>query len=289
MEDVGKTLGWAGATRFCALSAAQNFVGSLPPAPSPSGPCFARVQGSQQAICNALCNASRITKGGETLGTLESTVEATKKYNPSGAPGGRGQAQPGQVRRIHRRERFLRRERGAQAPVQEGPGVQALGRSARQQSQPKTNPRRNPDKDRVTNMKPRPTQFGVRENTASSRQHASRLAIRSLPVESVRKSETANGSELAPRPTPYEAGQSQLSLNGLQNEATGGTNTGRGRLLTVEEVAILLHVPVSWAYGRTRKRSLQRLPGYRIGKYWRFREDEIHEWIKRQRGGPHAA
>ena len=30
-------------------------------------------------------------------------------------------------------------------------------------------------------MKPRPTQFGVRENTASSRQHASRLAVDSLP------------------------------------------------------------------------------------------------------------
>src|SRR5207247_7748047 len=72
--------------RFFAAKPPKSFVGSLPPAPSPSGPCFARVQGSQQAICNALCNASRITKGGETLGTLESTVEATKKYNPSGAP-----------------------------------------------------------------------------------------------------------------------------------------------------------------------------------------------------------
>ncbi len=82
----GKTLGWAGATPYLGLSAAQNFLGSLPPAPSYSGPCFARLQGSQQAICNALCNASRITKGGEPLGTLESTVKATKDYNPSGPP-----------------------------------------------------------------------------------------------------------------------------------------------------------------------------------------------------------
>ena len=33
----------------------------------------------------------------------------------------------------------------------------------------------------MTNMKSRPTQFGVRENTASSRRHASRLTLDSLP------------------------------------------------------------------------------------------------------------
>ncbi|PYV96519.1 MAG: hypothetical protein DMG86_20380, partial [Acidobacteria bacterium] len=48
----------------------------------------------------------------------------------------------------------------------------------------------------------------------------------------------------------------------------------------MEEVAVLLRVPVSWVYGRTRRRSLERLPGYRIGKYWRFREDEILAWVK---------
>jgi excisionase family DNA binding protein len=58
--------------------------------------------------------------------------------------------------------------------------------------------------------------------------------------------------------------------------------------LTVEEVAALLHVPVSWVYGRMRKRSLERLPAYRLGKYWRFREDEIHAWVASRRGGPHA-
>jgi excisionase family DNA binding protein len=43
-------------------------------------------------------------------------------------------------------------------------------------------------------------------------------------------------------------------------------------LLTVEEVAELLRVPVSWVYERTRKRSLERIPGFRLGKYWRFRQ-----------------
>ena len=73
------------------------------------------------------------------------------------------------------------------------------------------------------------------------------------------------------------------------NEATEEGRKGTGRLLTVEEVASLLHVPVSWVYGRIRKRSLERLPGYRLGKYWRFREDEIHAWVEDQRGATRGA
>jgi excisionase family DNA binding protein len=57
----------------------------------------------------------------------------------------------------------------------------------------------------------------------------------------------------------------------------------------VEEVAVLLHVPVSWVYGRTRKRSLGRLPGYRLGKYWRFREDEVLAWLVSHDRGRHAS
>jgi hypothetical protein len=57
----------------------------------------------------------------------------------------------------------------------------------------------------------------------------------------------------------------------------------------VEEVASLLHGPVSWVYGRIRKRSLERLPGYRLEKYWRFREDEIHAWVEDQREGTRGA
>jgi len=43
-------------------------------------------------------------------------------------------------------------------------------------------------------------------------------------------------------------------------------------LLTVQQVAELLQVPVSWVYGRLRKRSLEKLPRYRLGKYWRFNQ-----------------
>jgi excisionase family DNA binding protein len=132
-------------------------------------------------------------------------------------------------------------------------------------------------------MKVRNVQFGERKNPDSSRVHGLRLAVRSLPVESIRKTESANGAELAPPPTPYDPERSEVPHNGIQNEATGEKETGIHRLLTVEEVAVLLHVPVSWVYGRTRKRSLGRLPGYRLGKYWRFREDQVLAWIESQR------
>ncbi len=138
-------------------------------------------------------------------------------------------------------------------------------------------------------MKVRHVQFGERKNPDSPRVHGLRLAISSLPVESVTESEDTNGAELPSPSIPHEIGRTKLSLNSPLNEATGEAEPGRGRLLTVEEVAILLHVPVSWVYGRTRKRSLERLPGYRLGKYWRFREDEILTWVESQRGGSHAA
>jgi len=63
---------------------------------------------------------------------------------------------------------------------------------------------------------------------------------------------------------------------------------GRSVLLTVEEVAELLKVPVSWGYGRTRSRGVNRIPGFRLGKYWRFQEAEILAWLERQRSGGRA-
>ncbi|HLW82566.1 MAG TPA: helix-turn-helix domain-containing protein [Candidatus Acidoferrales bacterium] len=56
-------------------------------------------------------------------------------------------------------------------------------------------------------------------------------------------------------------------------------------LLSIEDVAEILKLPVSWVYDRTRRRSLDRIPGFRLGKYWRFRRAEIMEWIERQRAG----
>jgi len=59
-------------------------------------------------------------------------------------------------------------------------------------------------------------------------------------------------------------------------------------LLTVDEVASLLKVPKSWIYAHTRKRIGERLPYVKLGKYLRFFEGEVREFLKdksRNHGG----
>ena len=50
-------------------------------------------------------------------------------------------------------------------------------------------------------------------------------------------------------------------------------------LLTVHEVAELLRVPTSWVYERTRRRGMERLPHLKVGKYLRFRREDVLGWI----------
>ncbi len=121
-------------------------------------------------------------------------------------------------------------------------------------------------------MNSRPTQFGVRENTASSRQHASRLTVD--PLQSSHGT-IIHSSQLQEPAQPFSPRMGDDTLAPPLKAA----------LLTVQQVAELLQVPVSWVYERVRKRSLERLPGYRLGKYWRFREAEVLAWIERQRVG----
>ena len=54
-------------------------------------------------------------------------------------------------------------------------------------------------------------------------------------------------------------------------------------LPTVEEVAELLKVPKSWVYERTRRRGLDRLPHIKLGKYLRFEEPVIKQYLEEQR------
>jgi excisionase family DNA binding protein len=137
-------------------------------------------------------------------------------------------------------------------------------------------------------MKPRATQFGVRKNPDSERVHGLRLALNSSSKEQAIGSGNAQ-DEARPRYESRMVETFQLPLSEKWNDATGTIRWEPTRLLTVEEVASLLHVPVSWVYGRMRKRSLERLPGYRLGKYWRFRENEIHAWVEDQRGASRSA
>jgi len=59
----------------------------------------------------------------------------------------------------------------------------------------------------------------------------------------------------------------------------------QNELITPEDLADRLKVPKSWVYERTRKRSPLRLPGFKLGKYWRFREADVLAWLERQRAG----
>jgi len=137
-------------------------------------------------------------------------------------------------------------------------------------------------------MRFRPIQFGVRENTASPRQHASRLAV-DTPVHTAHLGERSLETQpTSPRNARSVKGSEKHSHAASQDEATGRNARDESNLLNVHEVAELLQVPVSWVYGRTRKRSLERLPGYRLGKYWRFRKDEVLAWVECHCKGPHA-
>ena len=47
----------------------------------------------------------------------------------------------------------------------------------------------------------------------------------------------------------------------------------------IKEMASKLGVPESWLYSRTRTNEI---PHYKVGKYVRFDESEVWEWIKKQ-------
>lgn len=142
-------------------------------------------------------------------------------------------------------------------------------------------------------MKPRPTQFDVRENTASSRQHASRLTVSSLLLESERLSantfEDPQSSGQASRPeTAFD-----LPLTEQGNGATGGKREDTSDLatelnadgkrsaierpLTCEEAAALVRV-----HPKTVKRMARggELPGhFRFGR-WFFYASELDSWMR---------
>ncbi len=49
--------------------------------------------------------------------------------------------------------------------------------------------------------------------------------------------------------------------------------------LTAEEVAEFLRLPLSTVYKLVQEK---RLPGFKVGKHWRFRKEAINSWIKEQ-------
>lgn len=53
----------------------------------------------------------------------------------------------------------------------------------------------------------------------------------------------------------------------------------KNSLISIREMAERLDVPVSWLYSRTRT---NQIPHYKVGKYVRFDETEVFDWLKKQ-------
>jgi excisionase family DNA binding protein len=146
-------------------------------------------------------------------------------------------------------------------------------------------------------MKPRPTQFGVRENTASSRQHASCLA-----ADACSNSTCVDvGSSEAQRPSP-QTESSRVIRSRTSHAAPRDATTAEEECDVTERLALTpplrpspksrhafepligspeaakllgnIHVKTLQRYARTRK-----LPGYRIGGHWYFRASELDAWL----------
>ena|SRR5690349_5152656 len=107
--------------------------------------------------------------------------------------------------------------------------------------------------------------------------HAAGVADSALPVRKTKPDEDA-GTCLV------ESSRANPDAHRAPSEETAADCYGDDhRLLTVHDVAEILSVPVSWVYGRTRRRSAGRIPGIRLGKYWRFRREEVVQWIDQNR------
>ena len=126
-------------------------------------------------------------------------------------------------------------------------------------------------------------QFGMREDPASDRRHGSRRAgtantsSNSVGEENTR---TANGVAVA---EPALRDSHPLTHAAPMQAAAVTMNSDGGRLLSIRDVAELLQVPVSWVYEHTRHRCPNRIPGIRLGKYWRFQRTEVAAWIEAHR------
>ena len=147
-------------------------------------------------------------------------------------------------------------------------------------------------------MKSRPTQFGVRENTASSRQHAPRFAENAHSNATCideENSEVADDSLLAEalgegsksrlhatsQHAATEAERKPCAERSAQASTLKPSQESKPTfeaLIGSPEAAKLLgniHVKTLQRYARTGS-----LPGYQIGGHWYFRVSELDAWLQ---------
>jgi excisionase family DNA binding protein len=56
--------------------------------------------------------------------------------------------------------------------------------------------------------------------------------------------------------------------------------TEHQELITISELSQKLKVPVSWLYSRTRERGEGTIPLVRVGKYLRFKYEDVTDWLR---------
>jgi excisionase family DNA binding protein len=123
----------------------------------------------------------------------------------------------------------------------------------------------------------------MRENPASDQRHGSPSDFDASP--------NSGGPVVANLGLPKPIPDRNYSLLGADSNpdavtlhaATVEEKRDNARLMTVQEVARLPQVPASWVYERTRLRCHNRIPGIRLGKYWRFQRMDIMHWIDANR------
>jgi excisionase family DNA binding protein len=64
------------------------------------------------------------------------------------------------------------------------------------------------------------------------------------------------------------------------SEAAARKNIKNDMLLTIDELAKRLKVPKSWIYARTRESGPGSMPRIKVGKYLRFRWDDVLAWLQ---------
>ncbi len=57
-----------------------------------------------------------------------------------------------------------------------------------------------------------------------------------------------------------------------------------GDILTAEEICQYLKIPRSTLYKLI---SDKKIPAFRVGRHWRFKKEEIEEWVEKQ-GNSHS-
>jgi len=88
-------------------------------------------------------------------------------------------------------------------------------------------------------------------------------------------------SKHAPVPHAPQRAVSLGSQDQFVDERLRVGNEPITRLLTVAEVAALLNVPRKWVYRRVVLKPPEGMPHIKVGKYLRFRESDVRNYVDR--------